>query len=669
MGFIKGRLLCENVLLASEMVTGFHKRGPTTRGCLQIDLMKAYDNLNWEFMLNILTAFGLPEVFINWIKECITSTSFSIAFNGELLDCFPGRKGLRQGDPISSLLFFMAMDILSKLLDKGAVENRFGLHPLGDAPLITHISFADDVLLFFDGTDRSLQGLLEILESFNNWSGLGINRSKTAVFFDGGDRVRNRTSAAAHGLAQGSFPVRYLGVPLTTKKLRKQDYQPLLDKIHSRFTSWTVKHLSFAGRLQLLKSVIYSTISFWASIFLLPNGCLRALEQMCNSFLWKGVPTGARGAKVAWDVVCSATKAGGLGLRKLSPWNRVMGLKLIWLLFTVSGSLGVSWARRHLIGGDNFWTLDASNSGSWIWKSLCKLRHLARPFVVCEVNSGITASFWHDNWSSLGSLLHLTGDQGPRVSGLAEDAVVRDALVNNDWWVNRFRSRNPIISLLRNCLPSPQEIVVSEEDDRYLWKVGDGLPVSTFSASSVWDHLHDRLPEVDWHKSVWFKGRIPKHAFMMWLIALNRLSTRGRMRNWGLNVPPSCVLCGSAVESHQHIFSDCAYGREVWSFFFSAVGLTPPPLVLDVFRWILAPTPHRNINIILKIAYQASLYMIWKERNSRIHSQVSRPAASFIQEVQRQLRAKMDILSREQRNLPSTVTFLSTWRRHFDRQI
>lgn len=59
--------------------------------------------------------------------------------------------------------------------------------------------------------------------------------------------IRNRTSATAHGLAQGSFPVRYLGVPLTTKKLRKQDYQPLLDKIHARFSSWTIKHLSFVG--------------------------------------------------------------------------------------------------------------------------------------------------------------------------------------------------------------------------------------------------------------------------------------------------------------------------------------------------------------------------------------------------------------------------------------
>lgn len=67
-GFVSGRLLCENVLLASELVTNFHKACSTTRGCLQIDLTKAYDNLDWRFIINILNAFELPPQFIKWIQ-------------------------------------------------------------------------------------------------------------------------------------------------------------------------------------------------------------------------------------------------------------------------------------------------------------------------------------------------------------------------------------------------------------------------------------------------------------------------------------------------------------------------------------------------------------------------------------------------------------------------
>lgn len=91
-GFIKGRLLCENVLLASELVEGFHLEGDVTRGCLQIDLTKAYDNVNWDFLINILVAMNLPATFINWIRVYISTPSYSVAFNGELIGFFRGKR-------------------------------------------------------------------------------------------------------------------------------------------------------------------------------------------------------------------------------------------------------------------------------------------------------------------------------------------------------------------------------------------------------------------------------------------------------------------------------------------------------------------------------------------------------------------------------------------------
>lgn len=128
--------------------------------------------------------------------------------------------------------------------------------------------------------------------------------------------------------------------------MTKSDFQPLLDKIGARFNSWTVRHLSYAGRFQLIQAVIYSTISFWASIFIIPNDCIRELEKMCNAFLWKGVPSSARGAKVAWDSVCTPKEEGELGLRRLADWNRVLGLKLIWLIFAAEALYGFLGSGR-----------------------------------------------------------------------------------------------------------------------------------------------------------------------------------------------------------------------------------------------------------------------------------------------------------------------------------
>lgn len=161
---VNGRLLCENVLLASELVTDFYKPGPTTRGCLQIDITKAYDNVDWSFVLNnILEAIQLPPLFISWIRTCISSPHYSVSLNGELdVGFFPGKKGLRQGDPLSSSLFVLAMDVLSENLDIGARLNRFGTHPLCSSPLVTHLSFAHDLLVFFDGKEDSLSGILAL---------------------------------------------------------------------------------------------------------------------------------------------------------------------------------------------------------------------------------------------------------------------------------------------------------------------------------------------------------------------------------------------------------------------------------------------------------------------------------------------------------------------------
>lgn len=138
----------------------------------------------------------------------------------------------------------------------------------------------------------------------------------------------SRELASRFGISQGSLPVKYLGLPILPHKLRPIDYQPLLDKVRGRMSGWTVRHLSFAGRLQLLKSVIHSIINLREAVFPLPNVCIDELEQICNAFT-KCLHSGsARGAKVAWDSVCTRTSLDGLGNRRLKNVKIVYGVKL-----------------------------------------------------------------------------------------------------------------------------------------------------------------------------------------------------------------------------------------------------------------------------------------------------------------------------------------------------
>lgn len=672
-GFISGRLLCENVLLASELVTDFNKPGHISRGCLQIDITKAYDNVDWNFVMNILEAFDLPEVLISWIRCCISSPHYSVAFNGELVGFFPGKKGLRQGDPISSSLFVMAMDILSKKLDLAVQNHLFRPHPLCRYPLITHLCFADDMLIFFDGSEASVMAIVQELASFYLGSGLGLNMSKTGLFLDGGNHQATKELATRLGFSQGCLPVRYLGVPLMPHRLRPQDYQPLIDRVRKKITSWTVRNLSFAGRLTLIQSVLYGMFNFWASIFTLPQGCIDAVEKLCNAFLWSGGPDSARGAKVSWESVCTPKSSGGLGLRRLEAANNVFSLKLIWLLFAATGSLWVAWVKEHLLSGRIFWIADFDNIGSSLWRRLMNLRSLARPFIHCQVNSGNEALFWHDNWTGLGPLIDLAGANGPQVLGLNTFATVSEAVSGDSWTLPR--GRHGIIQLIRACLPTSPPVLTPETPDVFLWKNSQDSEPGKFKASKTWETLNPAPPPVPWHNVVWFKARIPKHAFLSWVTVLNRLPTRDRLRNWGMNVVSTCLLCGVSDEDRDHLFFTCSYSRELWTFFFSNSTLNPPAVFEAIIGWLPSSSSNAKVKTICHLLVQALVYIVWKERNMRLHTSASKPPLALFKEVKGVMKAKLFGMDRAVSSTgllraqpPSTQSesYLQLWFRYFD---
>lgn len=146
---------------------------------LKVDIKKAFDTVSWDFVLKLLEAQNFPPIFRCWINECISSLRFSIAINRELAGLFPGKKGLRQGDPLSPYLFLFVMEALSHLLVKAADSGIIRPHPKCSNPKVTHLLFADDLLIFSNGSHWSLRGICYVMEKFKRMSGLSMNPQKS----------------------------------------------------------------------------------------------------------------------------------------------------------------------------------------------------------------------------------------------------------------------------------------------------------------------------------------------------------------------------------------------------------------------------------------------------------------------------------------------------------
>ncbi|GJY18809.1 RNA-directed DNA polymerase, eukaryota, reverse transcriptase zinc-binding domain protein [Tanacetum coccineum] len=231
---------------------------------------------------------------------------------------------------MGSLMVFLNQ---REVCNKAKFKYHWGCKGLG----ILNLCFSDDLMLFCHGDMVSASVLRRALDEFCLSSGLRPNMAK-----------------------KGSFPIRYLGIPLNVNRIVRDDCTILLDKVKKRVEDWRNKSLSFAGRLQLIAYVLSSLNVFWASMFILPQGVCDEINKIFKEFLWKSD-----------------------GKRNI----RYMLLGRMYVCRKVKDLIWVKWVKNHYLMDHSVWDMDPSHHSSWVWKQILALRNKIRGFVKVKISN------------------------------------------------------------------------------------------------------------------------------------------------------------------------------------------------------------------------------------------------------------------------------------------
>ncbi|CAN0877256.1 LINE-1 retrotransposable element ORF2 protein [Linum grandiflorum] len=342
--FVPGRQISENIIILQEVVHTLRlKKGKRGAFVIKLDLSKAFDRLEWSFVEDTLRRANLPNKFIEIAMACISTPSTQIQWNGGLSAPFQPGRGLRQGCPLSPYLFTLCVERLSNLIMEKISEGTWAPFSLGrGGPALSHLFFADDLVLFGNATIDQCLAIKDCLDRFCEASGQVVSNEKSRIFFSKNVSPSLRRSICNSLTFHETHDLgRYLGVPILHGRTTKSTYQYILDRIDLKLAGWKCKNLSLVGRVTLAVSVLNAIPSYAMQTAVLPVDVCNKIDSRIRNFVWGSLPDERKPHLISWDVVCRPKDQGGLGLRKAKEMNDAFLMKLVWNILSQPDALWV----------------------------------------------------------------------------------------------------------------------------------------------------------------------------------------------------------------------------------------------------------------------------------------------------------------------------------------
>ena len=587
-GFIRSRSSSDNIRRLIDIMWAY-QGGPVPLAAISLDAEKAFDRVEWPYLLSTLECFGFPEKFISWVKLIYTNPSASVLTNGVMSTPFQLGRGTRQGDPASPLLFALALEPLAAAIRK---DQAFpGVTIAGKSHKL--MLYADDILLFVSDPETSLPSLFGIIDRFSSISGYKVNWSKSEAL-----PLTPHCSKSLFQMGSFDWPkkgIKYLGItfPPVLDDLVKINVEPLLEKIRTDAERWSSLFLSMWGKANVIKMNCAPRFNYLLQSLpvKIPDHYFKQFDRICNKFLWNNKRPRMKLSKLQRPV-----DKGGLGIPNLQLYHYAFTVRHM-AQWTLPPERAPPWFSLESAVCSPILPINKVSSKldfidqshpiishiCWVWKKLGRMFKFD-PFL--HVSAGIWYNpklridkepFMWDSWDekgikTLGNLYQ--GDDLKSFGELREEF----GLPANHFW-RYLQIRSLLVKTFGSPSSAPPKIDIVEiifrifglghEASAYYTMFLEVSASGTVVSKAPWERdLGVSISDEEWD-GILGNGRKLSRELRTRLIQfkiINRIYwTPSRLFRIGLNENSNCWKCQDVDGSLFHMLWGCTNVQRYWS--------------------------------------------------------------------------------------------------------